>query len=126
MKDCSVRAMAMLMRNDISPRSSQISAGNSPVSYLLGGVACIAVLIAFSFIILACSYFLKHCTIEDQENNRSEHQNLELGDGGRNEMGEDMSNVSDDRDDDGVIVIMAGDEKPTFIAKPTSVIATID
>ena len=92
MKDCAVWAMAMLMRNDISPESSQISAGTSPVPYLLGGVGVMLILIAFDLIILGCSY-LKDCTTEGQENNRSDHQNIELGDVEKNEMDEDMSNV---------------------------------
>ena len=125
MNDCALRAMAMLLGNDISPESSQISAGTSPVPYLLGGVGVMLILIAFASIILACSY-LKDCTTEGQENNRSEYQNVELGCVRKNEMGDDMSNVSDNKDDMRVIVVMVGDEKPTFIAKPMSVTAAID
>jgi hypothetical protein len=117
--------MAMLMRKDISPASSQISAGKSPVPYLLGGVGAMLVLIAFALIILACSY-LKECTGEGQENNRSEHNNVELGSGGKNEMSQDMSNASDDKDDIRVFVTMPGDQKPTFMAKPASVTAGLN
>ena len=124
-KDCAIRAMEMLMRNDISSRSSQILARMSPVPYLFGGVGAMFILIAFSLIILGCSY-LKDCTKEGQENNRSKHQNVENDGVRKNEMAEDMSNVSDDKDDVRVIVIMDGDEKPTFIAKPMCVTTAID
>ena len=92
MKDCAIRVMAMLMRNNISPQSNQISVGMSSIPYLLGGVGVMLILIAFDLIILGCSY-LKDCTTEGQENNRSDHQNIELGDVEKNEMDEDMSNV---------------------------------
>lgn len=113
--------MAMVMINDISPASSQISAGKSPVVSLLSGTGAILVLIAFALIILAWSCF-KECTMKGQENNRSEHHNvMELGGGGKN-----MSKVANEKDDLRVIVIMAGDDKPTFIAQPTSVAHAID
>lgn len=118
--------MAMLMRNDISPASGHVSVTKSPVPYLLGGVGAMLLLIAFALIILACSY-LRDSATEGQEHNRSsEHHNVELVRGGKNEMGVVMSNDSEGSEDMRVIVIMAGDENPTFIAKPTSVTAGLN
>lgn len=101
---------AMSMRSNISPGSSHVSVQKSPVPYLLGGVGAMVVLIAFAVIILALSYF-RECT----------SGNAEAADSGKNEKREDMAELSDEMGELRVIVIMAGNEKPTFIAKPTSV-----
>lgn len=116
-KGCGGRAMGMSIRNDMTTGRNQISAGNSPVPYLLAGVGVMLVLIAFALIVLTWSY-LKERTPEGQENNRSV-----LGDGRKNERTKDVSYNSDAQDDLRIIVIMAGDEKPTFIAKPAPVAA---
>jgi len=107
------RAGTMSMRSNInSTRSSHLSVGKSPVPYLFGGVGAMLVLIGFAMVILAWSYF-KDCTTVNAEDEDSE----------KNERTGDMAEVSDEKDEIRVIVIMAGNEKPTFIAKPTSVAA---
>jgi hypothetical protein len=111
-KGCAGTAMGILMRNNISLGSNRISPGKSPVPYLLAGVGAMLLLIAFALIILGWSYFRERTT---------EGQEVEVGGGRKNEMTEGTSSASDDKDDMRVIVIMAGDEKPTFIAKPMSV-----
>lgn len=111
------------MENDISPGSTQISV----VPFLLGGMATILVFIVIALLVISCSDFLKERAMGGEANSRSDqHYNVELGARGKNEMSEDMSNVSDDNDDLTVIVIMPGDKKPTFVAKPTSVAAALN
>jgi len=48
---------------------------------------------------------------EHQENNKSEHHNVEQGDGGKNETTEVQSIVSGDKDDMKVNAIMVGYDK---------------
>jgi len=122
----SAGAIAMTMSSNISAGSNCTqSARNTPVPYLLGGVGTMLVLIGFAVIFLAWSYF-KDCRTgysEEENNNRSAgHQQIvEHGDGGRSEMTKDiMGELSDDKDER-VVVIMAGDDEPTFIAKQASV-----
>lgn len=101
------------MRSNISPASSHVSVGKSPVPYLLGGVGAMVVLIAFAVIILGLSY-CRECTNSG---------NAEDAETGKIERREDMADLSDEMGEMRVIVIMAGNEKPTFIAKATSVAA---
>jgi len=108
--------------------SSTQSLGKTPVPYLLGGVGTMLVLIGFSLILLAWSYFKDYSAAHSEEeiNNRSSGPRLivEHGDGGGREMTKDMAGLSDDKGER-VIVIMAGDEEPTFIAKRTSLAVEI-
>jgi len=92
-----------------STESSHISGEKSPVPYLLGGVGAMLVLIGFALIILAWSYVRDYTA-----------GNPEDGGDGKNERKGDMAEISDEKDEMRDIVIMAGNEKPTFIAKPTS------
>jgi hypothetical protein len=113
----------MSSRSNISEGSTEI-VGKSPVPYLLGGVGAMLTLIAFALIILAWSY-IKDCGTgfsEDAIDNRSlgRHHIVEHGYVGKSETKKDMAELSD-ANDERVIVIMAGDDKPTFIAKATSV-----
>jgi len=115
------------MRSSVSAGNSHISVWQSPVPYLLGGVGAMLVLIAVAVTILAWSYFKESTTghAEDEESNRSSGHlhNVEHGNSGKNERMEDMSNLSDQKDEMRVIVILAGNQKPTCIAKPMSVAA---
>jgi len=71
------------------------------------------VLIAISLTILAWSY-LKECSNGFPERQEIlEHHNVDNVAVGRNGMADDVYGMR-------VIVIMAGDENPTFIAKPIS------
>ena len=113
------------MRNITAPHNtSQASMWSSPVPYLLGGVCFMVALIAFALIILACS-FLKFfcCASNSQGNNVRSGQSEESNDGSseKNESLENiMSSCSDDKQLQKVVVIMAGEDTPTFIANPTS------
>jgi hypothetical protein len=63
----------------------------------LGGEGALLTLIDFALIILAWSYF-KECTID----------NVEDEDSGKNERTKDVAEVSDEKGEIRVIVIMAG------------------
>ncbi|GLJ43138.1 hypothetical protein SUGI_0895340 [Cryptomeria japonica] len=102
---------------NIDPASSAGSTDHSPVPYLLGGIGALLALILFSLLLLACSYF----------NNTSRGQlRNEHGESDKDEMGKTrmQGNTAPDEMGKGVVVIMAGNYNPTFIAKPTSVEAT--
>lgn len=108
--------------------SSAQSVEKTPVPYLLGAVGTMLVLVGFALSLLAWSYF-KDCSAahsEEEINNRSSgHPHiLQHSDGGGREMSKDMAELSDDKDER-AIVIMAGDEGPTFIAKRTSLVVKI-
>ncbi|XP_031492884.1 protein GLUTAMINE DUMPER 5-like [Nymphaea colorata] len=82
-----------------------LTASNSPIPYLFGGLAAMLCLIAFALIMLFCSY---------RKNS---------GQGGTPEDPLEKpakpATVLNDMEQK-VVVIMAGDHCPTFIAKPCS------
>ncbi|GAB4832477.1 hypothetical protein Ancab_006499, partial [Ancistrocladus abbreviatus] len=73
---------------------------NSPIPYLFGGLALMVGLIAVALIILACSY----------------KKSSSDGDDGNKEPGEMVAVKLDNEPK--VVVIMAGDDNPTYLAKP--------
>ncbi|XP_047951764.1 protein GLUTAMINE DUMPER 1-like [Salvia hispanica] len=79
---------------------------HSPVPYLFGGLAAMLGLIAFALLILACSYWKLS---EDGE------RDLEA-DGERDGASKAAPPVMEEK----FLVIMAGQEKPTFLATPMS------
>ncbi|CAI9772311.1 unnamed protein product [Fraxinus pennsylvanica] len=93
----------------------QHSPWHSPAPYLFGGLATMLGLIAFALWVLACSYW-----------KLSGRMNTAEGQGGEGDM-----EAGDDKNGGGavkrplpvleekIVVIMAGDEKPTFLATPT-------
>lgn len=93
-----------------APTSSQVphSPWHSPVPYLFGGLAAMLGLIAFALLILACSYWKLSGYLEG---NGESERDLEAGE--RN----------DDTDqkpyEEKILVIMAGQDKPTFLATPS-------
>ncbi|KAL7001772.1 Protein GLUTAMINE DUMPER 3 [Sarracenia purpurea var. burkii] len=88
---------------------------SSPEPYLFGGLAAMLGLIALALLILACSY-----------RKLSGHPLMEDGEGGESrdvEGGEDKSRCSRQAlpaFEEKILVIMAGDVKPTFLATPMS------
>ncbi|CAO2037386.1 unnamed protein product [Urochloa humidicola] len=90
----------------------------SPVPYLFGGLAAMLGLIALSLLALACSYWkLSGSLIAAGE--PSEGAERRRGDGNKAAAaGED--GLAGDRWREHVVVIMAGDERPTFLATPAS------
>jgi hypothetical protein len=99
----------------ITPSSSSgvHSAWHSPVPYLFGGLAAMLGLIAFALLILACSYWKLSGYLEGSNNSN--------GDGDiASEKPVAPPVVPHVCYEEKIVVIMAGDEKPTFLATPMS------
>lgn len=93
--------------------AQQRSPWHSPVPYLFGGLAAMLGLIAFALLILACSYWRLSGRVENGDQNRGERdvesgEKDEEGDGGK------AVKIYEEK----ILVIMAGDVKPTFLATP--------
>ncbi|PKU60282.1 protein GLUTAMINE DUMPER 3-like [Dendrobium catenatum] len=91
------------------------SAWHSPVPYLFGGLAAMLGLIAFALLILACSYWKLSGYLEGD------------GDGSAPAAGEDAEKSGEGDGkltaavyEERIVVIMAGEKKPTFLATPMS------
>ncbi|EYU42448.1 hypothetical protein ABFS82_10G133200 [Erythranthe guttata] len=96
------------------PSQPQRSPWHSPVPYLFGGLAAMLGLIAFALLILACSYWKLSGYLENRGGDAAE-RDLEAGeteDGGSKTAAPVM--------EEKFLVIMAGQEKPTFLATPMS------
>ncbi|KAF0906104.1 hypothetical protein E2562_009102 [Oryza meyeriana var. granulata] len=96
----------------LAPRSPW----QSPVPYLFGGLAAMLGLIALSLLALACSYWKLAGSGSDgggQDGGEESRAGGEKGSaaGGAGPAGEWREHV---------VVIMAGDERPTFLATPAS------
>ncbi|XP_034683755.1 protein GLUTAMINE DUMPER 2-like [Vitis riparia] len=99
-----------------SPATVQRSPWHSPVPYLFGGLAAMLGLIAFALLILACSYWRFSNGHLDNGESGGE-RDLESGDDGK---GGDSRKVGPVVYEEKIVVIMAGDEKPRFLATPMS------
>lgn len=71
-------------------------------------------LIAFALLILACSYWKLSGYLENSENDGE--RDLEAGEGGKGDETQKVPPVFEEK----ILVIMAGDAKPTFLATPIS------
>ncbi|XP_031478980.1 protein GLUTAMINE DUMPER 5-like [Nymphaea colorata] len=91
----------------------QHSPWHSPVPYLFGGLAAMLGLIAFALLILACSYWKLSGYFENGEGS----QGGEVGEEGEKPL---EIKVCSGLEDQKIVVIMAGDQKPSFIATPMS------
>lgn len=87
------------------PVTLQQSRWHSPVPYLFGGLAAVLGLIVFALLILACSYWKVG----------GERNHVE---GGKGDGGLDMK--ASPPFEEKILVIMAGDVRPTFLATPAS------
>lgn len=99
-------------KTTFSPPATVItrSPWHSPVPYLFGGLAAMLGLIVFALLILACSYWKLSGRMQE-ENERD----LEAGDHKpENSSAKDFPVVFEEK----IVVIMAGDVKPTFLATP--------
>ncbi|XP_044468940.1 protein GLUTAMINE DUMPER 2-like [Mangifera indica] len=85
---------------------------NSPVPYLFGGLGAMLGLIAIALIILACSY-----RRSSMNSSGSDHH----------DQGESVKQVVDMQleMEPKIVVIMAGDDNPTYLAKPASASASV-
>ncbi|KAM3214600.1 hypothetical protein ACQJBY_066861 [Aegilops geniculata] len=86
----------------------------SPVPYLFGGLAAMLGLIAFALLILACSYWKLSGYLDGD---RADGQAAE-GDGEKASASGASKPALDFQEH--VVVIMAGDDRPTFLAKPAT------
>ncbi|XP_062165404.1 protein GLUTAMINE DUMPER 2 [Alnus glutinosa] len=97
-----------------SPMAAQPhSPWHSPVPYLFGGLAAMLGLIAFALLILACSYWRLSGYLEEDG---SAERDLEAGEGKTDDDAQKPRPVFEEK----ILVIMAGDAKPTFLATPMS------
>ncbi|KAK1367642.1 Glutamine dumper 1 [Heracleum sosnowskyi] len=94
-------ATTIITKNTLSPPATTRSPWHSPVPYLFGSLAAMLGLITFALLILACSYWKKR------------------GGGHERDIETGVKKPEKSKDFPGhekVAVIMAGDEKPTFLA----------
>ncbi|KAF3339249.1 protein GLUTAMINE DUMPER 3-like protein [Carex littledalei] len=106
-------AAAAAMVATPSTSSAVHSAWHSPVPYLFGGLAAMLGLIAFALLILACSYWKLSGYLEGS-NNRNGDADATA------EKPVALPVVPHICYEEKIVVIMAGDEKPTFLATPMS------
>ncbi|GMY12796.1 Protein GLUTAMINE DUMPER 2 [Fagus crenata] len=83
-----------------SSSASGVRVWKSPIPYLFGGLALTLLLIAVALIILVCSY--RKRTVSNEEKPPTK-----------------MMNTMVDTEPK-IVVIMAGDDKPTYLAKPVT------
>ncbi|EEF46830.1 protein GLUTAMINE DUMPER 3 [Ricinus communis] len=95
----------------------QRSPWHSPVPYLFGGLAAMLGLIAFALLILACSYWRLSGRVDNREGS---HGGDDLENGNEKEGGANKAAGNDKVYEEKILVIMAGDQKPTFLATPVS------
>jgi hypothetical protein len=89
------------------------SSWHSPIPYLFGGLAAMLGLIAFALLILACSYWRLSGQLQDDEENNNNNRNIE-----NEKESENSKNESIKVYEEKILVIMAGDQNPTFLATP--------
>ncbi|XP_058067885.1 protein GLUTAMINE DUMPER 3-like [Magnolia sinica] len=90
---------------------------HSPVPYLFGGLAAMLGLIAFALVILACSYWKLTGFLGSRESDpQNPHQNQQTDDSLKPKTPQQMEMK--------VVVIMAGDHRPTYLATPISKMST--
>ncbi|KAL5224573.1 hypothetical protein ABZP36_011212 [Zizania latifolia] len=93
----------------------------SPVPYLFGGLAAMLGLIAFALLILACSYWKLSGYLDNSADQGGSTGEVD---------GEKGSAAGAARPAVGfqehVVVIMAGDERPTFLAMPATSRSTVE
>ncbi|KAI3904685.1 hypothetical protein MKW98_014865 [Papaver atlanticum] len=114
---------AILLEAAMTPLQQQHSAlqihspWHSPVPYLFGGLAAMLGLIAFALLILACSYWKLSGNLDNREDqNGDQERDLENGDEKSSNQAMKIPVVYEEK----IVVIMAGDEKPRYLATPIS------
>lgn len=78
----------------------------SPIPYLFGGLALMLALIAIALLVLACSYRKRPSSASNDD--------------GDSKTTTSSSSQSHDSQEPKILVIMAGDTNPTYLAKPIS------
>ena len=111
--------MRPIVHTALTPEAARVvsmaqprSPWHSPVPYLFGGLAAMLGLIAFALLILACSYW----KLSRDETQPQSNEGNDLQSGGKFDG---VSKINDPPVfEEKIVVIMAGNEKPTFIATP--------
>lgn len=85
--------------------NEQIQRWKSPIPYLFGGLALMLTLVVVALLILACSY-IKSSSSSNGNNNTSQ--------GSEKLSDDDVEGENEPK----IVVIMAGDDNPTYLAKP--------
>ncbi|KAI3711785.1 hypothetical protein L1987_70331 [Smallanthus sonchifolius] len=99
-----------------SPVTVHRPPGHSPVPYLFGGLATIMGLIAFALLILACSYWKLSRNLRNAAASRDLEAGAGAGDGDSKPDNNKILTVYEEM----YVVVMAGEQKPTFLATPSS------
>ncbi|XP_008782086.1 protein GLUTAMINE DUMPER 2-like [Phoenix dactylifera] len=102
-----------------APPPGPHAAWHSPVPYLFGGLAAMLGLIAFALLILACSYWKLSGYLESGDGDVENR-------GGDGKTSADPAAKPRESFEPRIVVIMAGDEEPTFLATPISSRAAAD
>ncbi|KAL7134416.1 hypothetical protein ABFS83_11G025400 [Erythranthe nasuta] len=94
----------------------------SPVPYLFGGLSAMLGLIAFALLVLACSYWKLSATgeVENSDGAAAAERDLEGGEASGGGGAASAANPPTVELEEKYLVIMAGQEKPTFLATPMS------
>ncbi|KAL1353367.1 hypothetical protein HN51_017324 [Arachis hypogaea] len=87
---------------------------HTPIPYLFGGLAAVFGLMFFALLVLACSYY---CKLFAQQQQNGDNNNNNVGELEK-ECDETRRNETFKAYEEKVLVIMAGNEKPTFLATP--------
>ncbi|KMT18740.1 hypothetical protein BVRB_2g028620 [Beta vulgaris subsp. vulgaris] len=98
-----MRDVMTTSKNNTTMIDGTIQRWNTPIPYLFGGLALMLCLIAIALLLLACS-FRKSSSSNNGNNN------------GSRKMA--SCSTSGSENDTKIVVIMAGDENPTYLAKP--------
>ncbi|PON47530.1 hypothetical protein PanWU01x14_243850 [Parasponia andersonii] len=96
--------------------TTQRSPWHSPVPYLFGGLAAMLGLIAFALLILACSYWKLSGYLDGSEGGGATGDDRDLEAGAGDGTQKPPAPVYEEK----ILVIMAGEAKPTFLATPMS------
>ncbi|AES59057.1 hypothetical protein MtrunA17_Chr1g0150491 [Medicago truncatula] len=92
---------------NITPTTIPHSLWHTPMPYLFGGLAAIIGLIALALLVLACSY----CRLS-RDNQDEDHSALD------NKESDPQTKKPVKVYEENILVIMAGNENPTFLATP--------
>ncbi|XVF89452.1 hypothetical protein PTKIN_Ptkin19aG0131300 [Pterospermum kingtungense] len=116
----SFNAIKTANEDSLSPQAmaQPRSPWHSPVPYLFGGLAAMLGLIACALLILACSYWRLSGRLDNNSGTEGADDAERDVENGEKEGGDCNKQVK--VFEEKVLVIMAGEEKPTFLATPVS------
>ncbi|PIN01301.1 hypothetical protein CDL12_26187 [Handroanthus impetiginosus] len=112
--------MATFPASKVPPSPAPPSPWHSPVPYLFGGLAAMMGLIAFALLILACSYVKLSRYAENRDDREMDLEAGEEDSGARTAPPPPPPPPPPPVIEEKYLVIMAGQEKPTFLATPIS------